>query len=703
MESLRFAQMNIRQGNISRTHSDSCEWLFAQPEYLNWRKPELKPEHCGFLWIKAKPGSGKSTLMNFLLTSAKKQLPYDTTIAFFFHARGDRLQRSLEGMYRSLLHQLLTEYPLLLANLKSLRLDQTAPQVWSVDSLCSLFHEAILSLEDVRLTCFIDALDECPEDEIRHLFDALGHLSHAAANTTIDFHVCFASRHYPHITMDNCQHLTLDGQEGHKQDISNYVNNKLAGKGRVISDIRTEVQARAQGVFLWAALVVHILNKEHDRGSNAHQLRLRLNEIPNGLHELFQDILQRGVRDDGTHENLLRILQWVLYAQRPMSPEELYFAIHSGDSDPAAFEAWSLDEIEPQTIDLFILNSSKGLTEVARGNAGQERAVQFIHESVRDYLREAGFGALSISLNASAEGSAHSYLYQCCSNLLTSKVPDHALKPPWLPEASLEEARAFRSTASKLFPFLKYSAYSVIYHAEKAQSNSTLQFSCLKTFPVSTWGLINNMFARYDQSRYTAKLPTKASVFALSRAQTLLALELDQSASLSPLAMESALESAYGGDSPEAFAMLFNKMMRSLLSVTDIPISDDHLDRHLKIADSWEHDVDAVKLLFGYFRRHLTTRHPQHADYVLAAAHTKQVDIFSPMLEQMRHTEPAQKQSSVVEALHSAARNGDDAEMQVLIAELGVMRKMRCMRAIYRPQIPRVRSRKLVGVAYEKV
>ncbi|TGO31110.1 hypothetical protein BPAE_0001g00040 [Botrytis paeoniae] len=73
----------------------------------------LLKEGSGILWIKGKPGSGKSTLMEFLLRDFEKQAHYQKSIqlSFFLHGRGNTLQKSRLGMFRSLLHQLLLRAP----------------------------------------------------------------------------------------------------------------------------------------------------------------------------------------------------------------------------------------------------------------------------------------------------------------------------------------------------------------------------------------------------------------------------------------------------------------------------------------------------------------------------------------------------------------------------------------------------------------
>jgi hypothetical protein len=75
---------------------------------------EKLSEHHGFLWVKGKPGAGKSILMKFLFSNAKesaKANPNVMVISFFFNARGDHLEKSTIGLYRSLLFQILKKAP----------------------------------------------------------------------------------------------------------------------------------------------------------------------------------------------------------------------------------------------------------------------------------------------------------------------------------------------------------------------------------------------------------------------------------------------------------------------------------------------------------------------------------------------------------------------------------------------------------------
>lgn len=111
LDSLRFDQVDARYATIKKAHAKTCKWLLKKPEYLNWLDPNKLDEHHGLLWIKGKPGTGKSTLMKFALDNARKVKKDKIIISFFFNARGGDLEKSTIGMYRSILLQLLVRLP----------------------------------------------------------------------------------------------------------------------------------------------------------------------------------------------------------------------------------------------------------------------------------------------------------------------------------------------------------------------------------------------------------------------------------------------------------------------------------------------------------------------------------------------------------------------------------------------------------------
>lgn len=216
--------------------------------------------------------------------------------------------------------------------------------------------------------------------------------------------VCFSSRHYPHITITRGLSLILEGHEGHSQDIINYIASELKiGRSRLAEQIRADVQEKASGVFMWVVFVVSILNKAHD-GGRIRELRRKLRDIPGDLHELFRDIL---TRDYYNKDELLLCIQWVLFARRPLKVAELYFAILAG-IEPDFMPEWDPEEITVSVMERFILDSSKGLAEATKSKTP---TIQFIHESVRDFLlKENGLREIWADLGANFRGESHDRL-----------------------------------------------------------------------------------------------------------------------------------------------------------------------------------------------------------------------------------------------------------------------------------------------------
>ena len=500
LDSLRFDQINARQMTIKNAHAKTCKWLLKNSEYLDWLNATKLGEHHGFLWIKGKPGTGKSTLMKFALANARKTIEDKIIVSFFFNARGEGLEKSTVGTYQSLLLQLLEQLPELQCVFDSLDLLTSRISTyhqWSAELLKMLLEQAIQSLGKSSVVCFIDALDECEERQIRDMISFFEHVGELAVSAGIRFQVCFSSRHYPHISIRKGLGLVLEGQEGHNQDITKYLESELKiGQSKVAEQIRMELQEKASGIFMWVILVVGILNKEHDSG-RMHALRRRLHEIPSDLHELFRDIL---TRDSHNRDALVLCIQWVLFARQPLSPEQLYFAILSG-IEPDALLRWDPNEVSIDVIKRFILNSSKGLAEITTSKI---QKVQFIHESVNDFLlKENGLQNIWPDLGSNFQGQSHERLKQCCLNYIGIDVSAHLDLSKSHSKASSQDAAALRKSATVAFPFLEHAVRNVLYHADVAAGSGIAQANFIQSFPLAHWIKIDNLFEKYEVRRHT--------------------------------------------------------------------------------------------------------------------------------------------------------------------------------------------------------
>lgn len=516
LDSLRFDHIDARHMAIKTAHAKTCRWLLQKSEYLDWCDRGKLAEHNGFLWIKGKPGAGKSTLMKFALANTRRNAKDEIVLSFFFNARGDDLEKSTSGLFRSLLVQLLEQVPSTKFRFSTLGSPMWKSNAeWTLESLQSLFEEAVLNLRDAAVICFVDALDECDEQQIRdmvYFFERLGEerlgeerldeerLGEKTVEAALPFRVCFASRHYPHITMSKGHNLVLEDQEGHEQDIVNYLSAKLKiGNSKLAEQARAEVRAKASGNFLWVVVVTDSLNRESDAGGT-HNLKKRVDKFPDDLHELLRTIL---TRDASNKEELLLCIQWVLFARKPLTPTQLYFAVLSG-VDPDVLLEWDRDETSSGTIAKYLLNCSKGLTKITKS---ERPTVQFSHEYVRDFLlEEDGLrGVWSyLPVGVGFQAASHDAIKECCLNSIRYGITDADI-PDRLPKSSSAETANLRQEVGEENPILEYATHQVLHHAEAAAKRGSGQEGFLNDFPLSDWMRWQNIFAerqirRYDQT-----------------------------------------------------------------------------------------------------------------------------------------------------------------------------------------------------------
>lgn len=316
--------------------------------------------------------------------------------------------------------------------------------------------------------------------------------------------ICLASRHYPTIIIQHSRRLVLEGETGHADDLRKYIHRRLqAGKSKKLDDIRTQVQEKANGVFMWVVLVVEILNKEFQNG-RIFAVERRLRDIPTELSELFKDLLQR---DDENLNGLLLCLQWILFAKRPLTREEFYYAMEADLHDPPEDTGqwrphpWDPEDVTAENMNNYVLSSSKGLAELTRSKKAP--VVQFIHESVRDFLLEdGGMRELWPEFGEDVASISHTKLWKCCTSYSAADLSNLVDVSEPLPKAKSDETKSLRQRVSSQFPFIQYAFDGLLYHADKAATDASEQ-NVLEGFPQETFVYLNNLYETYENRRYS--------------------------------------------------------------------------------------------------------------------------------------------------------------------------------------------------------
>jgi ankyrin repeat domain-containing protein 50 len=170
-------------------------------------------------------------------------------------------------------------------------------------------------------------------------------------------------------------------------------------------------------------------------------------------------------KDNPDKQETILMLQWVLFAQRLLKPEELYFAALAG-TEAEELGAWNRSNDTPNMIKRYITSTSKGLIKVRKGNTkavlfGSRKehteTVQFIHESVNDFLlRNKRLQRLDPPLEQQAIGVSHDRLMACCMSHIMMEELEPLVREPDANELALN------------YPFLEYAVVYILYHAENA-------------------------------------------------------------------------------------------------------------------------------------------------------------------------------------------------------------------------------------------
>jgi hypothetical protein len=421
IQELSFAEMKQRQLDIKEAHYKTFKWVYtpshshpSPSHFTKWL------EHGdGTFWVSGKPGSGKSTFMKYICGHPQtgkliSRWAGESTLisaSFYFWSGGTPMQKSIDGLLRSLVCQVLRQCPSLIPN--------AFPEHWqslmdaergkmaiklSFDryDIAKAFQSFTAAGDQNTKFCFfIDGLDEYDgfDREVAALVKTL------ASSPAIK--VCLASR--PHnifvsdFGTDPKQMIFI--HEFTDWDIRQYIKTVFEGDPAFISckdqdpqgyqELAESIRKNANGVFLWVYLVVLQLLDGIQNADRMSDLQRRLDRLPKDLRSLFSHMLN--TVEEVYHEQQAQMLLVVCQAHGCLSPFGLSF-LDEEDPDFAIkcpVEDLPFDAVERRSNDMRkrIVARCKLLLEINRGGLPTELGVLgnnvvFLHRTVRDYLLE---------------------------------------------------------------------------------------------------------------------------------------------------------------------------------------------------------------------------------------------------------------------------------------------------------------------------
>ncbi|KAK4177158.1 hypothetical protein QBC36DRAFT_372366 [Triangularia setosa] len=512
------SQLSHPETHPAASYPGTCLWLYDLYDFQTWHNRN-GPNKNKILWIGGESGCGKTILLTSLRRRlARKWGPAGASIIWTtaddYNIEGRAGLSSANqipspaSVYRSLLGQLSLQDPGLRTALLALydqpRADPAAFDDTEVVSFFSDYYIHQTAKTSARRT-FI--LVEIP-DEAGSVYvgELLSRLSCLAQNS--DFSICITSAHHPEIELENT--ISIPMHIRNTDDILRFVNLNLMAEWEDRNRTVMMVGRKAGGVFLWAEIVVNILNAAISEGATQDLIEYTLEEVPGDLHGLYEWMLN--TLNEKERAEALVLFQWVMLAAEPMRLNDLFIAVRLTDPNPfglyerlgplmaldvgVPFPMRYLRQVRnsvitsdtPCQFHRWVRTRSIGLLEVqsdTNESLGLQR-VQPIHCSVRSFfLSGRGFACL-ISGNPSIPANlttadyldiSHYVLLRACLTYLNmrdfeslSQSPKPTtLKPtPFVALDThlrpLSTATTQRQLITSSYPFLQYAVSSLLFH-----------------------------------------------------------------------------------------------------------------------------------------------------------------------------------------------------------------------------------------------
>lgn len=299
------------------------------------------------------PGAGKSFLATktiLLLRDRHDQHPEHhsrVTVSYFFVKGDNQALHDLNVILKTIAYQIVQKDEIyrryVVSVCRSPEATNTAEKTWKV-----LFLNFYTSLQGAESSAFIviDGLDEAPLDTRRKLLNLVKVLvNQAPGNRTLRPRLQIAIFGRPDLRDDmefsRQKFVNVNGQKN-RRDINDYILSRLprvrvlkhmkpGARTKFAKEIRSTILQRADGMFLWAKLVLdQICRKE--RKSEVQQA---LQNAPQELDRMIRHIFERVAADpDVNIADLNKMLSWVTCSKRPLRLGEVHLILKLPTGEP---------------------------------------------------------------------------------------------------------------------------------------------------------------------------------------------------------------------------------------------------------------------------------------------------------------------------------------------------------------------------------
>ncbi|KAK2765812.1 pfs domain-containing protein [Colletotrichum kahawae] len=369
---------------LQQRHEGTGQWFLDSQEYSNWKTTQKSS-----LWLHGIPGCGKTILSSIVVQDLRSTEPYARSLLFFYFDFTDTSKQSLEKAIRSLIAQLYCNSQNVQAPLNSLYSSCKSPSRQpNFNELRKAFKDIIQQIGEVWIV--LDALDECQTRRVSGDEGLLLWIKSILHSPRLNVHFLVISR--PEHDIKSVLERFVDDQiilqsDLVTEDIRAYVHGTVRNyegfkRWRSHESIQNEIEShlmeKANGMFRWVSCQLEALEKCPDPLS----LRQTLQSLPRTLDETYARVLNRIPPE--FEQNAMRILQFLVFSERPLRVEEAVDVIAVVIRNKPRFDA---KDRMPQADEISIYCSSL-VAVVTRGEDGDNRVkeLQLAHFSVKEYL-----------------------------------------------------------------------------------------------------------------------------------------------------------------------------------------------------------------------------------------------------------------------------------------------------------------------------
>ncbi|KAH8745767.1 ankyrin repeat-containing domain protein [Hyaloscypha finlandica] len=354
----------------------TCEWLLKRSEFEDW----TTGNDLELLWLIGPPGIGKTIISSFLVEELQRKAKEDASmiLAHYFCDAGHEKRKTAIAILRGILVQFFQQQPDFFELIREVYKIEKSSMVEDVYSLWRVLVQVLKNCGNSKIYILIDALDECEEPSRKDFLGLLEELDPSSKAR-----ILITGRPEPDINeaaQSRGQSLRLDSGKIN-EDLSKFINirvDELQTKKKknyptkLIEDIRTTLQEKHEGTFLWASLVLEDIAAT----KTTREAIAKLSNLPSGLFKVYERLLGNIEANNG---HAVFILQWVVVSRRPMTIYELATA------QALTIEGWNHDTVPP---DDFLVNFMDGFKACGPllSHDPDTDTINLVHQSVKDYL-----------------------------------------------------------------------------------------------------------------------------------------------------------------------------------------------------------------------------------------------------------------------------------------------------------------------------